>query len=307
MTKYYIGRLVQMLLTLLVISIIVFGLSRLTGDPVEMMAGPWATAEDLTRIRARLGLDSPIVAQYARYIGRAVQGDFGESIRWHSDVMGIILDRFPNSLLLSMCAMVFAFGFGLPLGVISAVYRGRFFDTIAKFVALVGQSMPSFWIGILLIMAFALYVPLFPTSGIGTASHFVLPSITLGWFVAANIMRVTRSAVLDVLDSDYVRTARARGFPERTVIWDHALRNAAIPIVTVTALQAANILQGAVVTETVFAWPGLGKLAVDAVFARDFPVVQGAVLFGGLIYISVNLALDVLYGYLDPRISYKQK
>ena len=304
MSIYLIQRLGQSLLTLLGLSVIVFALAHLSGDPVSLLAPPEASAEDMARLRAKLGLDKPLHTQYLIYITQAAQGDFGESIRWKTPAMGLILDRFPNTLLLSASAILFGICLAIPVGIVSAVKRGTLFDSVGKVVALIGQSMPSFWIGILLIMAFALYFPIFPTSGMGTAAHLVLPSLTLGGYVAASMMRVTRSAMLDALDADYVRTARSKGVSEWRVIWKHAFRNAATPVLTIVALDFANILRGAVITETVFAWPGIGKLAVDAVYARDFPLVQAAVLFMGLVFLSVNLLVDLIYTRLDPRITH---
>ncbi len=304
MSIYLIQRLGQSLLTLLGLSVIVFALAHLSGDPVSLLAPPEATAEDMARLRAKLGLDKPLHTQYLIYITQAAQGDFGESIRWKTPAMGLILDRFPNTLLLSTSAILFGICLAIPVGVVSAVKRGTLFDSVGKVVAIIGQSMPSFWIGILLIMAFALYFPIFPTSGIGTAAHLVLPSLTLGGYVAASMMRVTRSAMLDALDADYVRTARSKGVSEWRVIWKHAFRNAATPVLTIIALDFANILRGAVITETVFGWPGIGKLAVDAVYARDFPLVQAAVLFMGLVFLGVNLLVDLIYTRLDPRITH---
>ena len=304
MSIYLIQRLGQSLLTLLGLSVIVFALAHLSGDPVSLLAPPEASAEDMARLRAKLGLDKPLHTQYLIYITQAAQGDFGESIRWKTPAMGLILDRFPNTLLLSASSILFGICLAIPVGIVSAVKRGTLFDSVGKVVALIGQSMPSFWIGILLIMAFALYFPIFPTSGIGTAAHLVLPSLTLGGYVAASMMRVTRSAMLDALDADYVRTARSKGVSEWRVIWKHAFRNAATPVLTIIALDFANILRGAVITETVFGWPGIGKLAVDAVYARDFPLVQAAVLFMGLVFLSVNLLVDLIYTRLDPRITH---
>ena len=304
MSIYLIQRLGQCLLTLLGLSVIVFALAHLSGDPVSLLAPPEASAEDMARLRAKLGLDKPLHTQYLIYITQAAQGDFGESIRWKTPAMGLILDRFPNTLLLSASSILFGICLAIPVGIVSAVKRGTLFDSVGKVVALIGQSMPSFWIGILLIMAFALYFPIFPTSGMGTAAHLVLPSLTLGSYVAASIMRVTRSAMLDALDADYVRTARSKGVSEWRVIWKHAFRNAATPVLTIVALDFANILRGAVITETVFGWPGIGKLAVDAVYARDFPLVQAAVLFMGLVFLSVNLLVDLIYTRLDPRITH---
>lgn len=302
--RYLAQRLGQTLLTLLCLSAVVFGLARLSGDPVMLMVPQAASAEDIARIRTNLGLDRPLPEQYWRFIRDAVQGDFGTSIKWGRPAASIILERFPATVLLCATSLAFGLALALPIGILSAVRRDTWMDSLGKVIALVGQSMPSFWFGILLILAFSLYIPLFPTSGYGTVNHLVLPTVTLGGFVAASIMRVTRSSVLDALEADYVRTARSKGAPEWRVTLVHALKNAAVPILTITALQAATILRGAVVTETVFSWPGVGKIAVDAVYSRDFPLVQAAVMFMGMVFLLVNLIADLLYLLLDPRIRY---
>ncbi|ANK81889.1 MAG: ABC transporter permease [Rhizobiales bacterium NRL2] len=306
-SRFVAQRLVQTLLTILLLSVIVFALARISGDPVAIMAPPEASEVELDLLRAKLGLDQPILVQYWRFVSNAAQGDFGTSIKWNSSAAEIIIDRFPATILLSVTSMIFGLLLALPVGILSAVKRDTWFDNVGKVVALTGQSMPTFWFGILLILVFSLYVPIFPTSGYGSAAHLVLPSITLGGFVAASIMRVTRSSMLDALEADYVRTARSKGVSEWRVVMVHALKNGAIPILTITALQAATILRGAVVTESVFAWPGVGKIAVDAVYARDFPLVQAAVLFMGVVFLIMNLLVDFLYVLLDPRISYLKK
>jgi peptide/nickel transport system permease protein len=303
-TRFVIERLMQALLTMLLLSVIVFGLSRLSGDPVNLMAPMEASAEDIQRIRASLGLDKPLIVQYWYFVTNALEGDFGRSIKWDRPAAGMLLERFPATLWLSLAAMTLGVALALPVGIYSAVKRDTIFDSAGKVVALIGQSMPTFWFGILLILFFSLWWRLLPTSGYGLDEHIILPTVTLGLFVAAAIMRVTRSAMLDALEADYVRTARAKGVPEWRVILVHALKNGAIPILTITALQAATILRGAVVTETVFAWPGVGKIAIDAVYGRDFPLVQASVLFMGVIFLVVNFVVDMLYVLLDPRISY---
>lgn len=297
----------QALLTMLLLSVIVFGLSRLTGDPVNLMAPMEASAEDIERIRASLGLDRPLIIQYWYFVTNALQGDFGRSIKWDRPAAEMLLERFPATIYLSLASMALGLALALPVGIWSAVRRDTWFDSFGKIVALAGQSMPTFWFGILLILFFSLYIPLLPTSGYGLDEHLILPTVALGLFVAASIMRVTRSAMLDALEADYVRTARSKGVPEWRVIMVHAFKNGAIPILTITALQAATILRGAVVTETVFAWPGIGKIAIDAVYGRDFPLVQAAVLLMGVIFLAVNFLVDMLYVFLDPRISYVKR
>jgi peptide/nickel transport system permease protein len=305
--RYILQRLAQTLLTLLCLSIVVFALARLSGDPIAIMAPQSASPEDIAHIRANLGLDQPLTVQYWRFISGAARGDFGMSIKWGQPSAGIIIERFPATVLLCFTSLLFGTLLALPVGILSAMRRDTWIDNVGKIIALVGQSMPSFWFGILLILSFSLYIPIFPSSGYGSFAHLVLPTVTLGAFVAAAIMRVTRSAMLDALEADYVRTARSKGAPEWRVTLLHALKNAAVPILTIIALQSATILRGAVVTETVFSWPGVGKIAVDAVYARDFPLVQAAVLFMGMVFLVVNLVADVIYVYLDPRIRYGKR
>ena len=305
--RFVLERLAQALLTIVLLSLIVFGLARLTGDPVSLMAPMEASPEDIANIKAALGLDRPLPVQYWHFLTNALQGDFGRSIKWDQPAAQMLVERFPATIVLSITAMAFGLVLALTVGIWSAVRRDSWFDQVGKVVALVGQSMPTFWFGILLILFFALYVPIFPTSGYGFGAHLVLPSITLGTFVAASIMRVTRSAMIDALEMDHIRTARSKGVPEWRVVLVHALKNAAIPILTITALQAATILRGAVVTETVFAWPGIGKIAIDAVYARDFPLVQAAVMLMGVVFLAVNLLVDLIYVALDPRITYVRR
>lgn len=305
--SFIFERLLQALFTLLMLSVIVFGLARLSGDPASLMAPMEATKEDLANLRASMGLDKSLPEQYWIFLSNAVQGDFGQSIKWNRSAAEMILERFPATIILSITSMLFGLALAIPVGIWSAVKRDTWFDSLGKVIALIGQSMPTFWFGILLILVFALYLRLLPTSGYGLGAHLVLPTVTLGFFVAASIMRITRSAMLDALEADYVRTARSKGVPEWRVVLVHALKNGAIPILTITALQAATILRGAVVTETVFSWPGIGKIAIDAVYGRDFPLVQASVMFMGVVFLAVNFLVDIAYLALDPRISYKKR
>jgi peptide/nickel transport system permease protein len=305
--SFVLQRLLQALFTLLMLSVIVFGLARLTGDPASLMAPMEASEADLANLRASMGLDKPLPVQYWIFLSNAVQGDFGQSIKWNRPAAEMIVERFPATIYLSVAAMLFGMALAIPVGIWSAVKRDTWFDSVGKIIALVGQSMPTFWFGILLILVFSLQLRILPTSGYGLGAHLVLPTVTLGFFVAASIMRITRSAMLDALEADYVRTARSKGVPEWRIILVHALKNGAIPIITITALQAATILRGAVVTETVFAWPGIGKVAIDAVYGRDFPLVQASVMFMGVVFLAVNFLVDLTYVALDPRISYKKR
>lgn len=304
---FVLERLLQALLTLVLLSVIVFGLARLTGDPVNLMAPMEAKPEDIAQLRASLGLDRSLPVQYGHFVANALQGDFGRSIKWDRPALEMLLERFPATAILALASMAFGLALALPVGIWSAVRRDTWVDYGGKVVALVGQSMPTFWFGILLILFFALWMKLLPTSGYGLGAHLVLPTVTLGTFVAASIMRVTRSAMLDALEMDCIRTARSKGVPEWRVVLVHALKNASIPILTITALQAATILRGAVVTETVFSWPGVGKIAIDAVYARDFPMVQASVLLMGVVFLGVNLLVDAAYVWLDPRITFQKR
>lgn len=305
--SFVLERLLQALFTLLMLSVIVFGLARLSGDPASLMAPMEATQEDLANLRASMGLDKSLPVQYWIFLSNAVQGDFGQSIKWNRSAAEMILERFPATIILSLTSMLFGLMLAIPVGIWSAVKRDTWFDAAGKVIALIGQSMPTFWFGILLILVFSLNLRLLPTSGYGLGLHLILPTVTLGFFVAASIMRITRSAMLDALEADYVRTARSKGVPEWRVVLVHALKNGAIPILTITALQAATILRGAVVTETVFAWPGIGKIAIDAVYGRDFPLVQASVMFMGVVFLAVNFLVDIAYLALDPRISYRKR
>ena len=281
----------------------VFGLLHLTpGDPASLILGEQATPEQIRDLRRALGLDEPLVTQYARFLGHAVQGDFGVSIRAQRPTLDVVLERLPATLLLTAGAFTFALCVGMPIGVVSAVKRLSIWDHGSMALALMGQSMPVFWLGLMLIIVFSVHLRWLPVSGAGTAQHLVLPAVTLGTFLIGLIIRLTRSSMLDVLGQDYVRTARAKGLAEWSVIVRHALRNAMIPVVTLLGLQLGILLGGAVITETVFAWPGVGMVTVTAIHQRDYPVVQCAVFISAVLVVSINWAVDVLYHFLDPRI-----
>lgn len=305
MQRYILGRLIQSLVALVGITLIVFVLSRLSGDPVTLLMGDVVTAEEIARMRALLGLDKPLVQQYFTFLGDAIQGDFGRSTTYRQPAISIILNRFPATLQLGVVAMAIAVSVAIPAGVLSAVRRDGLFDRFGKVVALLGQSMPSFWFGLMLILFVAVGLGLLPAGGRDQPSSIVLPAITLGVFPMAAIMRLTRSSLLDVLDSEYIKMVRIKGLPEYMVIFKHALKNASIPVVTLMGLQIAGFLTGSVIAETVFAWPGVGKLAVDAVFARDFQVIQASVFMIAVVFLGINLFIDLVYAYLDPRIRYR--
>jgi peptide/nickel transport system permease protein len=305
MQRYLVQRLLQGMLTLLAISIIVFLLSRWSGNPLDVMLPDEATDEDYARAAKHWGLDKPLPVQYLSFLSNALQGDFGRSIRLREPALKLVLARLPATLQLAGAAMVVSLVIAIPIGVISAVHRDTLVDAGGKVIALVGQSMPSFWLGIVLIWVFAVMLGWLPSSGRGGVQHYILPAIALGWYQVAALMRLIRSSMLDVLDSEYVKLARVKGVSPPVVVWKHCLRNAAIPPLTYFGVIAAVLLTGSVVTETVFSWPGIGLLAIDAVRYRDFPLVQTIVLLFAVTFILVNLIVDVLYAYIDPRIRYQ--
>jgi glutathione transport system permease protein len=306
MAKYLIHRLLGILPVLLLISLLVFGFVHLLpGDPARLVAGQDATQQDIAVVRAALGLDRPLWEQYFTYVWNILHGDFGISLKTRRPVSEEIGERFFPTFWLTIISMVWATLFGLIIGVSSAVKRGRWQDHGGMLVAVSGISLPSFWLGLLLIDWFSVRLGWFPTSGYGTLAHFVLPSITLGVGVAAVMARFTRSSFIEIAREDYIRTARAKGAFERLVVWKHVLRNALIPIITMVGLQFGFLLGGSIVVETVFAWPGLGRLLVDSVSFRDYPVIQAEILLFSLEFILINLIVDVLYALVNPEIRYR--
>ncbi|AWK88366.1 glutathione ABC transporter permease GsiC [Azospirillum thermophilum] len=305
MFKYLIRRVAGIVPVLLVISLFVFGFVHLLpGDPARLVAGPDATAQDIALIRQDLGLDRPLHVQYLRFVSNAVQGEFGLSLKTKRPVIEEIGERFMPTLWLTVVSMVWATLAGLVIGVASAVRRGRWPDYMGMVVAVSGIAFPSFWLGLLLIDLFSVQLGWLPTGGYGTWQHFIMPSLTLGVGVAAVMARFTRSAFIDIAREDYVRTARAKGVPARLVVWKHTLRNALIPIITMVGLQFGFLLGGSIVVETVFAWPGLGRLLVDSVSYRDYTVIQAEILLFSLEFILINLLVDVLYALVNPEIRY---
>ncbi|HSE95060.1 MAG TPA: nickel ABC transporter permease [Methylomirabilota bacterium] len=302
MSAYLIRRLAQSLVVLLGISVVVFVILHLTGDPTLLMLPPDVSAEEVARFRKAMGFDDPLAVQYWRFLRGALRGDFGNSLRHDEPALALVWQRMPATLELTAVAMAIAVALAIPAGIVSAVFRNSTLDYVSTVVALVGQAMPTFWLGIMLILVFSVALGLLPSSGRGTWANLVLPAVTLGLFTTARIMRLTRSGMLEVLGQDYVRTARAKGVGERRVVWKHALRNAGIPVLTIVGLELGTLLGGAVITETVFAWPGVGRLSVQAIYNRDYPLVQAAVFVLASIFVLVNLVVDVLYTYLDPRI-----
>ena len=305
MQRYIAIRILQSIIALLVLTVIVFSLARIAGDPLDVLLPLEATVEDAERVRAAWGLDRPLYIQYFKFLGNAITGDFGESIK-HRDQQAIelVFDRLPNTAMLAGLALVVATAVAIPVGVLSAVKKDTVFDYVGKLIALTGQSLPAFWLGLVLMWIFAVKLGWVPTSGKSGIDSFILPTIAIGWFQVAALMRLVRSSMLDVLDSEYVKLARIKGLPEHKVVWKHCLRNAAIAPFTYFALILGSLMVGSVSIEFVFAWPGVGLLAVDSTIARDFPVIQAVVIVFCVVYITANLLVDIGYAYVDPRIRY---
>lgn len=302
MGRYVFNRLWQGLIAIVGALAIVFIAQRLSGDPLALLLPMDATEADFAAMRVELGLDQSLAVQFWRFLNTAIVGDFGYSYQWNAPAMGLILERIPATLELAFAGLFFAILLAVPLGVLSAVYRDGWVDRTAKIFAMLGQAIPNFWIGLLLILFFAVKLGWFPAFGRGSAANLVLPAIALGWYPVAAMTRTLRSAMLEIMQSDYIRMARAVGLSESAIIWKYALRNAAVPLVTMIGVYFANMLGGAFVVEVVFAWPGVGRTVVEAVFARDFPVVQAGVVLTALIFVVVNLLVDLSYGLIDPRI-----
>jgi len=306
MQRYILIRLVQAILALWVVSVIVFGLGRITGDPTDVLLPIDASAEERAILRAQFGLDKPVHIQYIKYLSNGFKGDFGNSIRIpNHSAMGLVIQKLPATLALGFVAIVIAVAVAVPVGVLSAVKKDSIFDFAGKSIALLGQSLPAFWLGLVMMWIFAVQLDLVPTSGRGGVTTYILPSISIGWFLVAALMRLVRSSMMDVLDSEYVKLAHIKGLPDWKVVWKHGLRNAAIAPLTYFGIIFGGLLTGSVSIETVYAWPGVGFLAFQSVLARDFPVMQAVVILFAGIYILTNLIIDVLYAYLDPRIRYQ--
>ena len=306
MINFLLKRLLAIIPVLLGISLLLFIMLRmLPGDPAQVLAGQMASPADVEVIRVQMGLDQPIHIQYAAFLNRLLHLDLGVSARTQNPVIEEVWARLPNTVLLATSAIVLACAFGIPAGIIAAVRPYTWVDYLVTIASLVGISMPVFWLGIMLMIVFSITLQWLPAGGIGTWQHMVLPSITLAAFVVAFIARMTRSSMLEVLSQDYVTTARSKGLKEKLIIVKHALKNALIPIITVVGLQFGLLLGGAVLTETVFAWPGLGRLIVDSILARDYAMIQGSILIFGLLYTLVNLVVDLIYALVDPRIRYE--
>lgn len=305
MFHYVLKRLFSTIPVLFGISLLLFFMLRmLPGDPAQVLAGQMASPEDIETIRKQLGLDRPILIQYGLFLGRLMRFDLGRSARTQHPVIKEVWARLPNTILLAVAAITLACLFGIPAGIVAAIRPYTWIDYLFTSLALFGISMPVFWLGLMLIILFSIILHWLPAGGTGSWKHIILPSLTLAAFVVAFITRMTRASMLEALSQDYTTTARSKGLREEVVVIKHALKNAMIPIITVVGLQFGLLLGGAVLTETVFAWPGMGRLIVDSILARDYPVIQGAILIFGLLYILVNLGVDLLYAYIDPRIRY---
>ncbi len=295
-------RLFRALIALWLVTTVVFVVMRLSGDPVPLLLPPDAPRSEFARVARELGLDRPVPVQYAVFLGNVLRGDFGRSLHFREPAFRVVLGYIPATLELGLTAFALAVLVALPVGLLSAMKRNSAVDHAAMGVALIGQSAPTFFLGILFILLLALKAGWFPTSGRGDWRNLVLPALTLGAFAMASIARLTRSAILEVLRADYIRTARAKGVTEVWVVAKHTLKNAAIPILTITGLQFGTLLGGAVVTETVFSWPGIGRLAIQSIYNRDYPIVQCTVFLSAVAFIVINFVIDILYGLLDPRI-----
>jgi len=303
--KYLIKSLIKTIPVLLLITLIVFVLMRLTGDPVSLMLPENATAQERDTLRESLGLNDPLPVQYLAFLGDLVKGDFGDSFRYNMDALDLVLERLPATLELAIASMIVAVIISVPLGILSAIKRNSVLDLLITGGAVVGKAMPNFWLGIMLILFFSVTFQFLPVSGRGTLAHLVLPAITLGTGIAAEMTRLIRSSMLEILGQDFIRTARSKGLRETVVVNQHAFRNALIPVVTIMALQTATLVGGTLITETVFAWPGLGQLLVQAVNLRDMAVVQAATFIIAIFVILSNLSADLIYRFLDPRIKYE--
>jgi peptide/nickel transport system permease protein len=303
MGAHIIRRLLQSVIVIFGVIVITFVISRVLGDPVALLLPPEATPEQRAYLTKDLGLDRPLYVQLAVYVSKVVRGDFGMSFRHQEPAMKLLLDRVPATIYLSLVATFISICIAIPLGIISALKRGTIFDQIGMSLALLGQSIPAFWAGIMMILLFAVTLGWFPPSGYGGLSHVILPAFTLALFFAAATARLTRSSVLDVLDMDYVRYARLKGVPEFVVVMRHVLRNSFITILNIVALQFGLLLGGAVITEFIFSWPGIGRLSLDAIYNRDYPVIQATVVVAAAFFVVINLLVDIIYSATDPRVS----
>jgi len=304
MQRFIARRVAQSLGVLVVLALVVFALARVTGNPADLLLPEDATRDDREHLLKALGLDRPLHEQLVKFLSGALHGDLGTSIRYRRPAVELFMERLPNTLTLVPLALISAVVIAIPLGLLAAVYRGTIIDRLSGAIAVLGIATPSFWLGIILIYVFSIQLGWLPSARMGGPAHYILPTITLAAFLVAGMMRLVRSSVLEILDTEYVKLARIKGLSQTVVIWKHCLRNALIPVVTLFGVFFALLVTGAIVTETVFAWPGVGRLTYEAVIFRDYPLLQAVILLKAIIVLSVNLAVDILYAYLDPRVRY---
>ena len=302
MKQFVIRRIGYCLLSLFLLSLTIFFFVRVTGDPATLLVEPGASPEDIAAIHHQFGLDRPLIVQYALFMQSVLTGDLGQSFYYRTPVLELYWSRLPYSVMLATAAMAFSLIIGIPSGILASVRVGRFWDSAGKVFALLGLSLPSFWVGLVMILIFSVYLGWLPSSGAGTPLHLIMPAFALGWYFAASHMRLTRSSMLEVLGSEYVKLARLKGLPQSLVIAKHAFKNALIPVLTLAGINLVLMINVAVVVETVFAWPGVGRLLYEGIAFRDFPVVQATVILSGAMIVAVNLVVDVLYAWIDPRI-----
>lgn len=304
MGQYAIRRLIQAIFVVFAVLVFTFLILRVIGDPARLLVSPEGTRENLETIRRALGLDAPLQVQFVRFLRGIPRGDFGQSFTFGRPALQLVLERTPATLLLTTAALTVGVPIGILLGIVSAVKRNTVYDDLATTIAVLGRATPSFWLSIMLIMLFGVTLRWLPPSGYGSLSHLIMPATALGISLAAIIARLTRSSMLEILSQDYIRTARAKGLRERVVLYRHALRNALIPITTIIGLQMGHLLGGAIIIETVFSWPGIGRLLIQSIYTYDYPVVQTAVIIIAFTFVFINLAIDLLYAFIDPRIRY---
>ncbi|HYZ32153.1 MAG TPA: ABC transporter permease [Crenalkalicoccus sp.] len=306
MTGFLLRRVAHGLVSILGASLVIFVISRLSGDPVALLLPPDAPPPVIAAAREQLGLDLPLWRQYLIFLGHALQGDFGQSYRWQMPALDLVLERLPATIELACAGLLFSVALAIPLGVLSAVHRDGWIDRAGRVLAMLGQAMPNFWVGLMLILVFSIGLGWLPAFGRGGLDHLVMPAVALGWYPVAAQTRILRSAMLDVLESDHIRLSRALGTPERLIVWKYAFRNAAVPLLTMLGVYFAAMLGGAFIVEVIFAWPGIGRTVVEAVFSRDFPVVQAGVLLSSVLFVLSTLLVDLSYGIVDPRIRHER-
>jgi ABC-type dipeptide/oligopeptide/nickel transport system permease component len=302
MRQFIVLRILYSIVTLFILSMTIFTIVRLTGDPALLMAEPGARPEDLARVRQQWGLDRPWPVQYVSFMQNVFTGELGKSFNYRLSVSELYFQRLPNSLQLALVATMISLLVGIPAGIISAVRVNSLWDNLGKIIALLGLSIPGFWLGLVLILVFSVWLRWLPTSGTGDWRHLIMPAIALGWYFSASLLRLTRSSMLEVMRSEYIKLARLKGLPETVVIAMHAFKNALIPVFTLAGVNLVVMVNAAVIIEVIFAWPGIGRLLYEGIFQRDFPLVQGVVVMAGFMIIGVNLLVDVLYAFIDPRI-----